>query len=176
MSRLDQGVFWNYGQTILQVVHMLEKSINDSAVDQSDIAKKIEKLEGTQIDLVHLCEEVRISTDELAKSAAIWYPKYEAAACIVSELSFKLEQTDEKIREIYCDENLLQHMAQLSESKVQGLKDMVSSSVLAQCRPQLQNILEQVENENLAHRQVNLCTCGIYTCNCSVFQYPFSNL
>jgi hypothetical protein len=176
MSRLDQGVFWNYGQTILQVVHMLEKSINDSAVDQSDIAKKIEKLEGTQIDLVHLCEEVRISTDELAKSAAIWYPKYEAAACIVSELSFKLEQTDEKIREIYCDENLLQHMAQLSESKVQGLKDMVSSSVLAQCRPQLQNILEQVENENLAHRQVNLHTCGMYTSNCSVFHYPFSDL
>jgi hypothetical protein len=103
--------------------------------------------------LVHLCEEVRISTDELAKSAAIWYPKYEATACIVSELSFKLEQTDEKIRGIYCDENLLQHMAQFSESKVQGLKDMVSSSVLAQCRPQLQNILEQVENENLAHRQ-----------------------
>ncbi|KAH8962114.1 hypothetical protein BDL97_05G085800 [Sphagnum fallax] len=136
-----------------QVVHMLEKSINDSAVDQSDIAKKIEKLEGTQIDLVHLCEEVRISTDELAKSAAIWYPKYEAAACIVSELSFKLEQTDEKIRGIYCDENLLQHMAQLAESKVSGLKDMVSSSVLAQCRPQLQNILEQVENEKLAHRQ-----------------------
>jgi chromosome segregation ATPase len=159
-----------------QVVHMLEKSINDSAVDQSDIAKKIEKLEGTQIDLVHLCEEVRISTDELAKSAAIWYPKYEAAACIVSELSFKLEQTDEKIRGIYCDENLLQHMAQLAESKVSGLKDMVSSSVLAQCRPQLQNILEQVENEKLAHRQVNLHTCGIYTCNCSVFHYPFSNL
>jgi hypothetical protein len=155
---------------------MLEKSINDSAVDQSDIAKKMEKLEGTQIDLVHLCEEVRISTDELAKSAAIWYPKYEAAACIVSELSFKLEQTDEKIRGIYCDENLLQHMAQLAESKVQGLKDMVSSSVLAQCRPQLQNILEQLENENLAHRQVNLHTCGIYTCNCSVFHYPFSNL
>ncbi|CAK9876697.1 unnamed protein product [Sphagnum jensenii] len=136
-----------------QVVHMLEKSINDSAVDQSDIAKKIEKLEGTQVDLVHLCEEVRISTDELAKSAAIWYPKYEAAACIVSELSFKLEQTDEKIRGIYCDENLLQHMAQLAESKVLGLKDMVSSSVLAQCRPQLQNILEQVENEKLAHRE-----------------------
>ncbi len=133
-------------------------------------------MEGTQIDLVHLCEEVRISTHELAKSAAIWYPKYEAAACIVSELSFKLEQTDEKIRGIYCDENLLQHMAQLSESKVHGLKDMVSSSVLAQCRPQLQNILEQVENENLAHCQVNLHTCGIYTCNFSIFHYPFSNL
>jgi hypothetical protein len=78
---------------------MLEKSINDSAVDQSDIAKKIEKLEGTQIDLVHLCEEVRISTDELAKSAAIWYPKYEAAACIVSELSFKLEKQTRKYEE-----------------------------------------------------------------------------
>ncbi|CAK9226697.1 unnamed protein product [Sphagnum troendelagicum] len=96
---------------------------------------------------------MRISTVELAKSAAIWYPKYEAAACIVSELSFKLEQTDEKIRGIYCDENLLQHMAQLSESMVHGLKDMVSSSVLAQCRPQLQNILEHVENENLVHCQ-----------------------
>jgi hypothetical protein len=54
---------------------------------------------------------MRISTDELAKFAAIWYSTYEAAACIVSELSFKLEQTDEKIRGIYCDENLLQHMA-----------------------------------------------------------------
>ncbi|CAK9212590.1 unnamed protein product [Sphagnum troendelagicum] len=97
--------------------------------------------------------EVRINIDEFAKSVAIWYLKYEAAACIVSELSFKLEHTDEKIRGIYCDENLLQHMAQLFESKVQGLKDMVSSSVLAQCRPQLQNILEQVENENLAHCQ-----------------------
>jgi len=101
-----------------------------------------------------LCEEVRISTDELAKSTAIWYPKYEAAACIVSELSFKLEQIDEKIRGIYCDENLLQHMAQFSKSKVQGLKDMVSSLVLAQCQPQLQNIVEQVENENLARCQV----------------------
>ncbi len=68
-------------------------------------------MEGTQIDLVHLCDEVCISTDELAKSAAILYPKYEAAACIVSELFFKLEQTDEKIRGIYCDENLLQHIA-----------------------------------------------------------------
>ncbi len=68
-------------------------------------------MEGMQIDLVHLCEEVRISTDELAKFAAIWYPKYEAVACIVNELSFKLEQTNEKIRGIYCDENLLQHMA-----------------------------------------------------------------
>ncbi|CAK9883306.1 unnamed protein product [Sphagnum jensenii] len=67
-----------------------------------------------------------ISTDELAKSAAIWYPKYEAAACIVSELSFKLEQTDKKIRGIYCDENLLQHMAQLSESK--GLETVVGST------------------------------------------------
>jgi pyridoxal/pyridoxine/pyridoxamine kinase len=94
---------------------------------------------------------MRINTNELAKSAAIWYPKYEATACIVSELSFKLEQIEKKIRGIYCDENLLQHMAQLSKSKVQGLKDMVSSSILAQCRPQLQNILEQVENENLAH-------------------------
>ncbi len=75
-------------------------------------------MEGTQIDLVHLCEEVHISTNELTKFATIWYPKYEAATCIVSELSFKLEQTDEKIRGIYCDENLLQHMAQLSESKV----------------------------------------------------------
>ncbi len=90
-------------------------------------------MEGTQIDLVHLCEEVLISIDELTKSATIWYPKYEVVACIVSELSFKLEQTDEKIRGIYYDENLLQHMAQLSESKVQGLKDRVSSSVLAQC-------------------------------------------
>ncbi|CAK9277717.1 unnamed protein product [Sphagnum jensenii] len=79
--------------------------------------------------------------------------RVKAAACIVSELSFKLEQTDKKIRGIYCDENLLQHMAQLSESKVQGLKDMVLSSVLAQCRPPLQNILKQVENENLAHCQ-----------------------
>jgi hypothetical protein len=51
---------------------------------------------------------------KLAKSAAIWYPKYEAAACIVNELSFKLEQTNEKIRGIYCDENLLQHMANWS--------------------------------------------------------------
>jgi len=133
-------------------------------------------LEGTQIDLVHLCEEVCISTDEFAKSATIWYPKYEAVACIVSELSFKLEQTDEKIWGIYCDENLLKHMAQLSKSKVQGLKDMVLSSILAQCQPQFQNILEQVENENLAHYQVNLHTCGIYTCNCFVFHYPFSNL
>jgi pyridoxal/pyridoxine/pyridoxamine kinase len=106
-------------------------------------------LEGTQIDLVHLCEEVRISTNELAKSAAIWYPKYEAAACIISEFSFKLEKTDKKIRGIYCDENLLQHMAQLSESKVQGLKDMVSSSVLAQCRPQLENILNRLRMRTL---------------------------
>ncbi|CAM6025460.1 unnamed protein product [Sphagnum balticum] len=137
-----------------QVMHMLEKSINDSVVDQSDIVRRIKKLEGMQIDLVHSCDEVRTSTCELANTAAIWFPKYESAACIISELSFKLEQTDEKIRAIYCDENLMQQMAQVAELKVQGLKDFMASSVLAQFGPELHSILKQVENDNLAHCQV----------------------
>ncbi|CAM6034206.1 unnamed protein product [Sphagnum compactum] len=137
-----------------QVMHMLEKSINDSVVDQSDIVRRMKKLEGMQIDLVHSCDEVRTSTCELANTAAIWFPKYEAAACIISDLSFKLEQTDEKIRAIYCDENLMQQMAQVAELKVQGLKDLMASSVLAQFGPELHNILKQVENDNLAHCQV----------------------
>ncbi|CAK9277147.1 unnamed protein product [Sphagnum jensenii] len=137
-----------------QVMHMLEKSINDSVVDQSDIVRRIKKLEDMQIDLVHSCDEVRTSTCELANTAAIWFPKYEAAACIISELSFKLEQTDKNIRAIYCDENLMQQMAQVAELKVQGLKDLMASSVLAQFGPELHNILEQVENDNLAHCQV----------------------
>jgi hypothetical protein len=165
----------------LKVMHMLEKSINDSVVDQSDIVRRIKKLEGMQIDLVHSCDEVRTSTCELANTAAIWFPKYEAAACIISELSFKLEQTDEKIQAIYCDENLMQQMAQVAELKVQGLKDLMASSVLTQFGPELHNILEQVENDNLAHCQVvfNYIFCCKYLLQClmilliSLLNQPF---
>jgi predicted nucleic acid-binding Zn-ribbon protein len=57
---------------------MLEKRINDSAAELSDIEEKIKNLEGMQISLVHSVEEVRTTSSEIERTASIWLPKYEA--------------------------------------------------------------------------------------------------
>jgi hypothetical protein len=57
---------------------MLEKRINDSAAEQSDIEEKIKNLEGMQISLVHSVEEVLTTSSDIERTASIWLPKYEA--------------------------------------------------------------------------------------------------
>ncbi len=59
------------------MVCMLEKRINDSAAEQSDLEEKIKNLEGMQISLVHSVEAQTTSSD-IERTASIWLPKYEA--------------------------------------------------------------------------------------------------
>jgi predicted nucleic acid-binding Zn-ribbon protein len=54
---------------------MLEKRINDSAAELSDIEEKIKNLEGMQISLVHSVEEVRSTSSDIERTASIWLPK-----------------------------------------------------------------------------------------------------
>jgi hypothetical protein len=47
--------------------------------------------------LVHFVEKVRRTTSsDIERTAAIWLPKYEATSHIVNELSFEVEQMDNK--------------------------------------------------------------------------------
>jgi len=54
---------------------MLEKRINNSAGELSDIEEKIKNLEGMQISLVHSVEEVRSTSSDIERTASIWLPK-----------------------------------------------------------------------------------------------------
>jgi hypothetical protein len=53
---------------------MLEKRINDSTAEQSDIEEKIKNLEGMQISLVYFVEKVRTTSSDIERTAAIGFP------------------------------------------------------------------------------------------------------
>jgi hypothetical protein len=93
---------------------MLEKRINDSTAEQSDVEEKIKNLEGMQISLVHFVEKVWTTSSDIERTAAIWLPKYEATSHIVNELSFKVEQMTKSSKEFAA-------MKLILRNKLQGL-------------------------------------------------------
>ncbi len=134
------------------MVCMLEKRINDSAAEQSDIEEKIKNLEGMQISLVHSVEEVQATSSDIERTAAIWLPKYEATSHIVNELSFKVEQMDKKFQGICCHEvDLTQQVARVTESKVSSLS-------LKEIGSEVKDLYEQVHNVDHNHCEVYLHT------------------
>ncbi len=133
------------------MVCMLERRINDSAAEQSDIEEKIKNLEGMQISLVHSVEELQTTSSDIGRTAAIWLPKYEATSHIVNELSFKVEQMDKKFQEICCHEVDLAQVARVTESKVSSLS-------LKEIGSEVKDLYEQVLNVDHNHCEVYLHT------------------
>lgn len=128
--------------------------MNESSAEQTDVRKKLKKSEGTHTDLVNLVEEVRTNTSGLEKTVTKWLPKYEAAARVVNDLSSKVERMEEKFQDFDCDEGLLQQMSRVADSKVQGLKDLVSVSSIKGIGSDLKELYERVESGDRAHCQV----------------------
>ena len=116
-----------------------------------DVEDRMKMIEGIQIDMVQSFEEVRSNTCDLEKTASIWLPKYEEAAQIVNELSSRVEQMDEQVQALCVggeSSPLLQAMARVVESKVQGLEDVAVVSA------NLKDLFERVENGDHEHCQV----------------------
>lgn len=135
-------------------MRILEKRLKDAAAEQSEVGKRIKYMEGMQLDLVQSFEEVRSSTGDLEKTAAIWLPKYEAAARIVNELSSKVERMDEKFHGICCDAELTQQIDRVAETKVQSLREMLASDSLKDMGSQMKDLYARVENGDRGHCQV----------------------
>lgn len=112
-----------------QTVQVLEERFKESACEQSDFCKRVEVMESMQVDLVRSYDDVRSSTGDLEKTAAIWLPKYEAAAKIVNELSSKVERIDEQFQFTCGGESLMQQIARVAETKVNGMKDMAIATL-----------------------------------------------
>lgn len=118
--------------------------------------EKVEKCEGAQLDLVHTVEEVSSNASELAKSVSSWLPRYEAAARIVNDLSSKVERVEERFEGFSCDEGLVQRISRIAETKVEGLKELVSSSAaMEDIGQELRDLHERVESSDRVHCQVN---------------------
>ncbi|KAG0576109.1 hypothetical protein KC19_5G056200 [Ceratodon purpureus] len=111
-----------------QMTRVLEKRFKESICEQSILGNRIEMVENVQVNLVQSYEDVRNSTGDLEKTAAIWLPKYETAARIVNELSSKVGRMDEQIK-LTCHggESLVQQIARIVESKVNEMKDMANT-------------------------------------------------
>lgn len=129
-----------------QTVQVLEERFKESACEQSDFCKRVEVMESMQVDLVRSYDDVRSSTGDLEKTAAIWLPKYEAAAKIVNELSSKVERIDEQFQFTCGGESLMQQIARVAETKVNGMKDMVISSHLKDISIELEGLLGRVDS------------------------------
>jgi chromosome segregation ATPase len=137
-----------------QMMLMLEKELKELVSEQSTYEKRIGMVENVQGNLVRSYENVQNSTSDLEKTAAIWLPKYEAAAQIVNELSSKVERMDEKIQ-LTCDgESLVQQIARVAESKVDGIKDMMISSHLKDIGVEVKELLERVNTKDLTNCHV----------------------
>nr|XP_024386416.1 uncharacterized protein LOC112287558 isoform X2 [Physcomitrium patens] len=118
--------------------------------------KKVKKCEGAHIGLVHIVEDVRSTTSELAKAVGSWLPRYKAAARVVNDLFCKVERAEEKFQRFSCDEGLARRISHIAESKIEGLKEHVSSNVVMENIGQdLRDLHERVENSDRIHCQVN---------------------
>jgi len=130
------------------MVLMLERRVNDSEAEQSNIEEKIKNLEGMQINLVHSFKEVQTSTSDLEKTAAVRIPKYEAVSSRVNELSSKVEQMDKKFQGIGYGETLIQQVARVAESKV------CSTSSLKEISSKIEDLCERVNDVDRTHCEV----------------------
>ncbi|CAM6042630.1 unnamed protein product [Sphagnum compactum] len=128
-----------------EMVLMLERRVNDSEAEQSNIEEKIKNLEGMQINLVHSFKEVQTSTSDLEKTAAVRIPKYEAVSSRVNELSSKVEQMDKRFQGIGYGETLIQQVARVAESKV------CSSSSLKEISSKIKDLCERVNDVDRTH-------------------------
>nr|XP_024386417.1 uncharacterized protein LOC112287558 isoform X3 [Physcomitrium patens] len=116
--------------------------------------KKVKKCEGAHIGLVHIVEDVRSTTSELAKAVGSWLPRYKAAARVVNDLFCKVERAEEKFQRFSCDEGLARRISHIAESKIEGLKEHVSSNVVMENIGQdLRDLHERVENSDRIHCQ-----------------------
>lgn len=139
-----------------QMMRVQEKTFKESLCEQCTIGKRIEMVENVQVNLVRSYEDVRNSTSDLEKTAAIWLPKYEAAARIVNELSSKVERMDEQIQLTCNSDSLVQQIARVAESKVNGMKDMVISSHLKDIGIEMKKLVERVNREDHTNIHVRI--------------------
>jgi len=134
---------------------VVEKRVLHVCGDYSEVRKRLKKCEGTQMDLVHTVEEVSSSTNDLAKTVSSWLPRYEAAAHIINDLSCKVKRVEEKVEGFNCDEGLVQRISRIAETKVEGLKELVSSSAaMEDIGQELRDLHERVESSDRVHCQV----------------------
>ena len=59
-----------------------------------DVYTKVESLEGSQQGLCNKIGEVKDKTEEIEKSVAQWFPKYEAAARVLNEVENRLTKLE----------------------------------------------------------------------------------
>lgn len=138
----------------------------DVCGDYTEMRKRLKKCEGAQLDLVQSVEDVSSNTSELAKTVSSWLPRYEAAARVVKDLSCKVKRVEEKVEGFNCDEGLVQRISRIAETKVEGLKELVSSSAaMEDIGQELRDLHERVESSDRVHCQVS------FSCP---FQYSFS--
>ena len=129
----------------------------DACGDHTEMRKRLKKCEGAHLDLIHTVEEVSSNTKELAKTVSNWQPQYAAAARIVNDLSSKVERVEEKFEGFSCDEGLVQHISRIAETKVEGLKDLVSScAAMEDIGQELRDLHERVVSSDRVHCQVKL--------------------
>jgi len=133
----------------------VEKRVLDVCGDYTEVRKRLKKCEGGQMDLVHTVEEVSSNTNELAQTVKSWLPRYEAAARVVNDLSCKVKRVEEKVEGFSCDEGLVQRISRIAETKVEGLKELVSSSAAVEdIGQELRDLHERVESSDRVHCQV----------------------
>lgn len=137
-----------------KMVRVLEKRLKESTCDQSIAEKRLEMVENVQVNLVQSYKDVRSSTGDLEKTAAIWLPKYEVAARIVNELSSKVKCMDEQFQLTCGGENLMQQIAQIVESKINGMKDMVINSHLKNMDTEVKELLQRIDIGDTANCHV----------------------
>lgn len=128
-----------------QMIRVLEKRLKESTREQSIVNKRVEIVENVQVNLVQSYEDVKNITGDLEKTAAIWLPKYEAATRIVNELSSKVKCMDEQFQLTSGGESLIQQIAQIAESKINGMKDMVTNFHLKNMNNEVQGLLKRID-------------------------------
>jgi len=139
-----------------QIIKVLEKKTKESTHEQSIVGKRLEMIENMQVNLIQSYEAIKNITSDLEKTTAIWLPKYEVAARIVDELSLKVKSMDEKLLLTCGGESLMQQIAHITESKVNGMKDMVIKSHLKNVDIEVKELLERIDNGDSANCHVNL--------------------
>lgn len=140
---------------INKVVRVVEKRVLDVCGDYTEVRKRLKKCEGAQMELVHTVEEVSSNTNELAQTVSSWLPRYEAASRVVNDLSCKVKRVEEKVEGFSCDEGLVQRISRIAETKVEGLKELVSSSAaMEDIGQELRDLHERVESSDRVHCQV----------------------
>ncbi|KAJ7527408.1 hypothetical protein O6H91_16G053100 [Diphasiastrum complanatum] len=120
----------------------LEKKIEKATANHLGLADKVlhmrrrvHKLENVQISVARAVEDIRTSTGDLEKSAALWLPKYESGARMVKEVSDRIgmleksinteDQTDEKnISNFHEDSGGMTDI--WNQSKMEGIRKVCS--------------------------------------------------